>query len=163
MDLKIRITKDKNDYQMKEDIELLKNILKRNGITMRLQQHIGGEDTYTLRGRKEYIAKKISRGAGAKSKTTNIKIETIIQMEKECYRNPTERDKVLKQLGIGYRRYLQIKKAICAGYGSLDEAIRQGHIYFVSPDLEIIKNYGIKKKREKEALPFENLEIEHFK
>ena len=162
MNLKFRMVRAENAYQAREDLELLKKVLSRNGISLIRQQGFGGEDIYTFNGSPEQIAKKMSRGAGAKSKTKHVEIETIVQMEKECRRKPKERKAALQKIGIGERRYEQIKKAICAVYGSLEEAVQQGYRWFVVPKPEEIKQFQSRKKREQEEAALDELKLDVF-
>lgn len=93
-----------------------------------------GEEIYTIRGQKQKIRQKMSRGAGAKPKTKDLKIKTVLDIEKKYRRMPVEKEEALAQVGLKLRRYQQIKKDIRDKYGSLENAIERGHIYFVTPE-----------------------------
>lgn len=148
MNLKIKIELDRNNEEAKKDIELMQKILRKNGVNMFHIERMGGEEIYRIRGNEERIAKKMSRGAGAKPKTLHLKIETILEIEKSYYRKPKEKAAALQQYGIGVRRYQQIKKKICDVFGSLEQAIQYDYIYFVYPNDETIRNFAIRKSRE---------------
>lgn len=133
MVLKIKIEAPKDDVKIEQDIQLLKQVLQRNGITMRHVERRFGEEIYTIRGQEQKIRQKMSRGAGAKPKTKDLKIETVLDIEKKYRRMPVEKEEALAQVGLKLRRYQQIKKDIRDKYDSLENAIERGYIYFVSP------------------------------
>lgn len=134
MVLKIKIEASSDDVKIERDIQLLKQVLKRNGMMMRYVERRFGEEIYTIRGQEEKIKQKMSRGAGAKPKTKDLKIETVLDIEKKYRRRPAEKEEALAQVGLKIRRYQQIKKDIRDKYGSLENAIERGHIYFVTPE-----------------------------
>lgn len=133
MRLEIRIQMEKDDEKTKQDIQYLKNILKRNGVSMIRIERRMGEEIYRIKGDEDTIRKKMSRGAGAKPKTANLKIQDIINIEEKLKGKPAEKEEALAKVGLKIRRYQQIKKDICDRYGSLEQAVANGHIYFVSP------------------------------
>lgn len=131
MDLKLRIQYSKNNGKQTQDIKLLKEILRRNGISMTQTDSISGEIAYRLRGKEEKIRDKMTRSAGAKSKTQDLKIQTILEIEEKYKGMPTEKEAALTACGVKLRNYQLIKKDICSRYGTLQQAIQQGHLYFV--------------------------------
>ena len=135
MKLRISIDLGRDEVSTKEDIKLLEKILRKSGVRMVHIDRMMGQEVYSLYGNEEKIEKTLSRGAGAKSNTSNLKIETILELEKMYYRKPEEKAAALQEYGIGVRRYQQIKKAICDRYGSLGQAIQKGYEYFVMPKI----------------------------
>ena len=73
-----------------------------------------------------------------------------------------DRKAALQKIGIGERRYEQIKKAICAVYGSLEEAVQEGYRCFVVPKPEEIKQFQSRKKREQEEAALDELKLDVF-
>lgn len=133
MNLEIKIEAPKDDMEIERDIQFLRQVLRRNGVTMRHVERRLGEEIYTIRGDEKKIRQKMSRGAGAKPKTKDLKIQTVLNIEKKYIRMPVEKEEALAQVGLKLRRYQQIKKDIRDEYDSLENAIERGHIYFVSP------------------------------
>ena len=75
MNLIIKIENPKEDRNTPDDIQMLKEILKRSGVTMRAEDSFGSKSVYRLRGREEKIWEKLTRGAGARATTKNIPIK----------------------------------------------------------------------------------------
>lgn len=131
MNLKIRIEYSRNSLEKEQDIKLLKEILRRNGISMFETDTLAGELTYVLKGNEQRIHQKMSRSAGAKPKTNRLKIQTILEIEEKYKGMPKEKEKALAEVGLKLRNYQLIKKDICTCYGTLQQAIEQGYRYFV--------------------------------
>lgn len=131
MNLKIRIECSKHDWEKQEEIQLLKEVLKRCGISMTQTDSISGEIAYKLRGKEEKIWDKMTRGAGARATTKQLKIATILEIEEKYKGMPKEKEAALAVCGVKLRSYQLIKRNICDYYGDLEKAIRCGHIYFV--------------------------------
>ena len=55
MNLIIKIENPKEDRNTPDDIQMLKEILKRSGVTMRAEDSFGSKSVYRLRGREEKI------------------------------------------------------------------------------------------------------------
>ena len=131
MNLIIKIENPKEDRNTPDDIQMLKEILKRSGVTMRAEDSFGSKSVYRLRGREEKIWEKLTRGAGARSTTKNIPIKKILEIEEKYKRMPKEKEAALAACGVQLRNYQEIKKNICDCYGDLQKAMQCGHIYFV--------------------------------
>lgn len=131
MNLKIRIECSKHDWEKQEEIQLLKEVLKRCGISMTQTDSISGEMAYKLRGKEEKIWDKMTRGAGARATTKQLKIATILEIEEKYKGMPKEKEAALAACEVKLRNYQLIKRNICDCYGDLEKAIRRGHIYFV--------------------------------
>lgn len=123
MNLEIKIEAPKDDMEIERDIQFLRQVLRRNGVTMRHVERRLGEEIYTIRGDEKKIRQKMSRGAGAKPKTKDLKIQTVLNIEKKYIRMPVEKEEALAQVGLKLRRYQQIKKDIRDEYDSLENAI----------------------------------------
>lgn len=145
MKLKIKVIGRKNDPEVQESVKILKNVLRKCGISVVSASGLANEEVLSLTIDKETVAQKMKRGGGAKPKTAKVKIETILEIEKKYYRKPQEREAAFRELGIGVRRYQQIKKEICAVFGSLEQAIQHDYIYFMCPNSEEIRNFAIQK------------------
>ena len=83
MNLIIKIENPKEDRNTPDDIQMLKEILKRSGVTMRAEDSFGSKSVYRLRGREEKIWEKLTRGAGARATTKNIPIKKILEIEEQ--------------------------------------------------------------------------------
>ena len=55
MNLIIKIENPKEDRNTPDDIQMLKEILKRSGVTMRAEDSFGSKSVYRLRGKEEKI------------------------------------------------------------------------------------------------------------
>ena len=61
MNLIIKIENPKEDRNTPDDIQMLKEILKRSGVTMRAEDSFGSKSVYRLRGREEKIWESLPR------------------------------------------------------------------------------------------------------
>ena len=84
-----------------------------------------------MRGKEEKIRDKMTRSAGAKSKTQDLKIQSILEIEEKYKGMPKEKEAALAACGVKLRNYQLIKKDICSHYGTLQQAMQQGYLYFV--------------------------------
>ena len=105
MNLIIKIENPKEDRNTPDDIQMLKEILKRSGVTMRAEDSFGSKSVYRLRGREEKIWEKLTRGAGARATTKNIPIKKILEIEEKYKRMPKEKEAALAACGVQLRNY----------------------------------------------------------
>lgn len=117
-----------------EDIQTFVHLLKLTGFKVSVTGHTNqGANILQIEGDVAEIKKRLTTKTGRPPKHTDLLIQDVLDALPPPYRNGYRKCKELERLNLSERTYYRTKHAIEAVYDTLENAIKQGYIYFVDP------------------------------